>query len=108
VLGLTAAISPNAIDVPDGALSLDLPVMIAVAIACLPMFANGYALLRWEGALVLAFYGAYLGWLVIEAADHPIREGYAVGIVGFMLPLSVITLVVIAVRERRSTRSLAG
>jgi len=108
VLGLTAAISPNAIDVPDGALSLDLPVMIAVAIACLPMFANGYALLRWEGALFLAFYAAYLGWLVIEAADHPIKEGYAVGIVGFMLPLSVITLVVIAVRERRSRRSLAG
>ena len=108
VLGVTAAISPNALEVPDGALSLDLPVMIAVAIACLPMFANGYALLRWEGALFLAFYAGYLGWLVVDAADHPIKDGYAIGIVGFMLPLSVITLVVIAGRQRRVGRSLAG
>ncbi len=108
VLGLTAAISPNAIVVPDGALSLDLPVMIAVAIACLPMFANGYALLRWEGILFLAFYASYLGWLVIDAADHPIKNGYAIGIVGFMLPLSIVTLVVIAVRNRRSATSLAS
>lgn len=107
VLGVTAAISPNALEVPDGALSLDLPVMIAVAIACLPMFANGYALLRWEGALFLAFYAAYLGWLVIDAADHPIKNGYAVAIVGFMVPLSVITLIVITMREHRSGRSLA-
>lgn len=108
VLGLTAAISPNAIVVPDGALSLDLPVMIAVAIACLPMFANGYALLRWEGVLFLTFYAAYLGWLVIDAADHQIKDGYAIGILGFMLPLSVITLVVIGVRARRSGTSLAS
>ena len=108
VLGVTAVISPNAIEVPDGALSLDLPVMIAVAIACLPMFANGYALLRWEGGLFLAFYAAYLGWLVIDAAEHPIKDGYAIGILGFMLPLSVVTLGVIAVRARRVGRSLAG
>lgn len=108
VLGVTAAISPNALEVPDGALSLDLPVMIAVAIACLPMFANGYALLRWEGALFLAFYGGYLGWLVIDAADHPFKEGYAIGVLGFMLPLSVITLGVIAARQRRAGRSLAS
>ena len=108
VLGLSAAISPNVLAVPDGALSLDLPVMIAVAIACLPIFANGYALLRWEGVLFLAFYAAYLGWLLVDAADHEIKDSYAVGILGFMLPLSVVTLVVIAVRERRSTGSLAS
>jgi cation:H+ antiporter len=107
VLGVTAAISPNALEVPDGALSLDLPVMIAVAIACLPMFANGYALLRWEGGLFLAFYAAYLGWLVVDAADHPIKNGYAVAIVGFMVPLSVITLIVIGIRARRADTSLA-
>lgn len=103
VLGVTAAISPNTLAVPDGALSLDLPVMIAVAIACLPIFANGYALLRWEGVLFLTFYAAYLGWLLVDAADHQLKDSYAVGILGFMLPLSVITLVVIAVRERRSS-----
>jgi cation:H+ antiporter len=107
VLGVTAAISPNALTVPDGALTLDIPVMIAVAIACLPMFANGYALLRWEGGLFLAFYGAYLGWLVLDAADHQAKNEYAIAIVGFMLPLSVITLVVIGVRGRREPVSFS-
>jgi cation:H+ antiporter len=106
VLGVTAAVSPNALEVPDGALSLDIPVMIAVAIACLPMFANGYALLRWEGVLFLVFYAAYLGWLVLDASDHGIKNEYAIAVVGFVLPLSAITLVVIAVRGQREPVSL--
>ena len=107
VLGITAAVSPNALEVPQGALTLDIPVMIAVAIACLPMFANGYALLRWEGTLFLGFYAAYLLWLVLDAADHAIKNEYAIGVVGFLLPLSVITLIVIAVRGKRDPISLA-
>lgn len=105
VLGITAAVSPNTIVVPQGALTLDLPVMIAVAIACLPMFANGYALLRWEGALFLMFYAAYLGWLVLDSADHAIKSEYAIGLVGFVLPLTAMTLVVIAMRGRREPAS---
>jgi cation:H+ antiporter len=101
VLGLTASISPSSIPISNGALTLDLPVMLVVAFACLPIFANGYALLRWEGALFLAYYLAYLGWLVLDSADHGLKREYAVAMVGFVLPLTVITLVVIAVRQRR-------
>jgi cation:H+ antiporter len=79
-----------------------------VAIACLPIFADGYALLRWEGALFLAFYAAYLIWLILDSADHALKTDYAVGVVGFMLPLSAITLIVIAIRNRRLQRSLAN
>jgi cation:H+ antiporter len=106
VLGLTAAVAPEALAVPDGALTLDILVMIAVAIACLPMFANGYALLRWEGAMFLGFYAAYLAWLVLDASDHAIKNEYAIALVGFVIPLSVVTLVVIAVRGRREPVSL--
>lgn len=107
VLGITASVSPSSIPIPDGALSLDIPVMIAVAIACLPIFWNGYALLRWEGWVFLAYYGAYLLWLVLDSSDHAIREEYAVGLLGFVVPLTVLTFVVIAAREVRSRRSLA-
>lgn len=102
VLGLTATLSPSSISIPDASLAIDLPVMIAVAIACLPIFANGYSLLRWEGALFLAYYGAYLSWLVLDSTDHGVKNDYAVGVLGFVLPLSVITAIVIAVRQRRS------
>jgi cation:H+ antiporter len=106
VLGITAAVSPNSIQIPDGALSLDLPVMIAVAIACLPIFWNGYSLLRWEGIVFLGYYAAYLGWLVLDSAEHAATDEYAVGLLGFVVPLTMLTFAVIAVRQRRAGRSL--
>jgi len=101
VLGLTTTLSPSSIPIPDASLAIDLPVMIAVAIACLPIFANGYSLVRWEGALFLAYYAAYLSWLVFDSTDHGVKNDYAVGVLGFALPLTVITVIVIAVRQRR-------
>ncbi len=108
VLGITAAVSPSAIPIPDGALALDIPVMIAVAFACLPIFWNGYSLLRWEGVLFLVYYGAYIGWLVLDSAEHQAADEYAVTLLGFVVPLTVITLVVLAVRQRRVGHSLAS
>ncbi len=101
VLGITATISPSALPIPDGLLALDLPVMVAVAIACLPIFWNGYALLRWEGIAFLVFYAAYIVYLVLDAADHAWRDAHAVAVLVFILPLTVITMVVLAVRQRR-------
>jgi cation:H+ antiporter len=108
VLGITAVVSPASIPIPDGAISLDIPVMIAVAIACLPIFWNGYALLRWEGVVFLVYYGAYIGWLVLDSTEHAAREEYAVSMLGFVVPLTVLTFVVIATRQRRAERALVG
>ena len=47
VLGLASLVSPSAIPVAANALAFDFPVMIAVAIACLPIFFNGYSIKRW-------------------------------------------------------------
>jgi cation:H+ antiporter len=106
VLGITSAVSPSALPIPDGALSIDIPVMIAVAIACLPILANGYALLRWEGFLFLAYYAGYVGWLVLDSTEHAARDAYAVATLGFVVPLTAVTLVVIAYRSRRAGRAL--
>jgi cation:H+ antiporter len=105
VLGITAAVSPSSIPISSGALALDIPVMIAVAVACLPIFWNGYALMRWEGWIFLIYYGAYITWLVLDSSNHALRDGYAVAILGFVLPLTVLTFVVIAARQRRSGHS---
>ena len=106
VLGVTATLSPSAIPIPDASLAVDLPVMIAVAFACLPIFANGYSLLRWEGALFLSYYAAYLSWLVLDSTDHGVKNEYALGMLGFVLPLTVITVIVIAVRQRRAETAI--
>jgi cation:H+ antiporter len=105
VLGITAAVSPSSIPIPDGAITIDVPVMIAVAIACLPIFWNGYRLHRWEGFFFFAYYVAYVMWLVIDSAEHDLRDQFAIAVLGFVVPLTVVTFVIIAVRERRDRES---
>ncbi len=105
VLGLTATFSPSALPVLDGAIRIDIPIMIAVAVACLPMFAHGYSVSRWEGVVFLGYYVAYTVWLVLDASDHDLGRTYGIAMVGFVLPLTAITLGIVGVRTWRSTRS---
>jgi cation:H+ antiporter len=98
VLGLTAIVSPTPLNVLDGALTVDIPVMIAAAVACLPLFASGYMLQRWEGGVFLAFYVAYVTWLLLDATEHALRDGYATAMVAFVIPLTAITLGVLGWR----------
>ena len=46
VLGLTSIVTPGGLEVSATALQFDIPVMIAVARACLPIFFTGYTLAR--------------------------------------------------------------
>jgi cation:H+ antiporter len=40
----------------------DMLVMLAVAIACLPVFFTGATIARWEGAVFLGYYIAYMAF----------------------------------------------
>jgi cation:H+ antiporter len=102
VLGISATVASSPLPVDDGALTLDLPVMIAVAVACLPLFASGYVLARWEGTFFVVYYAAYVLWLVLDATEHEFRNAFAVGMVAFVLPLTTLTLAVIGYRVARA------
>jgi cation:H+ antiporter len=67
VLGLTALVTPGGLPVGAEMISQDLPVLVLVAVACLPVFLIGHAIQRWEGGVLLAFYGLYTAALVCEA-----------------------------------------
>jgi cation:H+ antiporter len=108
VLGITALVSPQAMNVLQGAITVDMPVMIAAAIACLPLFATGYVLERWEGAVFFGFYTAYVSWLVLDATDHGLRDSYRSAMLLFVLPLVVLTMAVILGREWRRRRGELG
>jgi cation:H+ antiporter len=54
VIGVTGIVAPAGVTVPAAALRFDIPVMIAVAVACLPVFFSGGRIARWEGGLFLA------------------------------------------------------
>lgn len=88
VLGLTAVVAPAGIAVAPAALALDLPVMIAVALVCLPIFFTGGEISRWEGLLLLGYYGAYTTYLVLAASHHPRLDVFTTAVLYGALPLT--------------------
>ncbi len=104
VLGLASLVSPQAIGVSSNALAFDFPVMIAVAVACLPIFFAGYCIKRWEGALFLAYYVAYTLYLVLTSTGRPFAETFGDAMLGYALPLTAITLLVIVGRAWKTQR----
>jgi cation:H+ antiporter len=101
VLGLTGILAPGGVPVATAALAFDIPVMVAVAVACLPLFFTGHAVARWEGGLLLGYYGAYTLYLVLAAQRHAALPLYSSTMALFVLPLTAVTLGVVAWREAR-------
>ena len=104
VLGLASLVSPAAIAVSPNALAFDFPVMIAVAVACLPIFFSGYRINRWEGLLFLGYYVAYTLYLVMFSTGRPLAQTFGDAMIGYALPLTAITLVIIAGRAWHKQR----
>ncbi|BEE17801.1 sodium:calcium antiporter [Aeromonas enteropelogenes] len=102
---VTSIVPPGGLEVSDAALTFDIPVMIAVALACLPIFFTGYTIARWEGALFLAYYIAYTVWLVLHATASPMQGSFMEAMTGFVLPLTAVTLAVLAARAWRTGRA---
>jgi cation:H+ antiporter len=99
ILGISAAISPGGIPVAPAALGFDIPVMIAVAVACLPVAFNGYMIARWEGALFLGYYLAYTLYVILAATEHDALPYFSRAMMLFVIPLTVITLAVVTYRS---------
>ena len=105
VLGLASLVSPNAIGVAANALAFDFPVMIAVALACLQIFFTGYAINRWEGLLFVAYYVAYTVYLVLVSTGRPLAEVFGDAMIGYVVPLTMVTLLVISGRAWKTQRN---
>jgi cation:H+ antiporter len=101
VLGLTAIAAPAGIEVSPVALEVDLPFMVAVAIACLPLFVTGRIIARREGAFLLAYGLAYTAFVALVA--------YGVGLPPFaFLGLLAIAPLAMLVLLPSLRRRLAG
>lgn len=97
VIGISSLISPNGIAVSKAALSFDLPVMIGVAVACLPIFFTKYCITRLNGTFFILYYGAYLTYLLMNASHHQYLDQYQFALIWFVLPLTVVTLILISI-----------
>jgi cation:H+ antiporter len=73
--------------------------MLAAGFACLPIFVTGREIARWEGGLFLAYYCAYTLYLVLAATANAALGAYESAMLGFVLPLTALTLAVLFVRH---------
>jgi cation:H+ antiporter len=100
ILGIGALVTPRGLSVAPALVNFDVPVMIAVAFACLPIFATGQRIARWEGALFLGYYAVYVGYLILAATQHDALESFTATMLGFVLPLTGVTLLVLWAQQR--------
>jgi cation:H+ antiporter len=99
VLGVSSIIAPSGLAVSTAVTRFDMPIMIVVAFACLPVFFTGGKISRSEGALFLAYYVAYTLYLVLAAAHHDALPRFSAVMLCFVIPLTIVTLMVVAARE---------
>lgn len=105
VLGCASIVAPAGIEVTTAVSRFDLPVMIVVAFACLPIFYTGGLISRKEGALFLGYYAAYTLYLVLAASDHDALPSFSAAMLYFVIPLTMFTLIIVALREMSSRKS---
>ncbi len=105
MLGLSAAVSPGGLAVAPAMENFSIPVMIAVAVACLPVFARGWTIPRWQGALFLLYYGAYAAYLVLDAKQHAAKEEYARVMLWYVMPATAVPLLGSVVLVLRGARA---
>jgi cation:H+ antiporter len=49
---------------PDSLVRIDIPIMVGVALLCVPIFITGRRVSRIEGGVMVAAYLLYLGYLL--------------------------------------------
>ncbi len=100
-LGLSGLASGSeGLEVAASLLRFDIWVMLAAALACLPVFISGREIARWEGGLFVGYLVAYGAYLVLAHQAHDVLPAFSATMMGFIAPLTVVTLVVMLLPRR--------
>jgi cation:H+ antiporter len=101
VLGAGAAVSPAGIAAHPTAVAFDIPVMLVVTVACLPVFYSGRTVSRWEGALFVACFVGYTSYVLLAAAGQAPPPTLRAALLFFAVPLTTLALLIAILRARR-------
>jgi len=104
VLGLSSLVAPNGVAVSPDALHFDIPVMIAVAVVCFPIFFTGQIIARWEGALFLFYYLAYTIYLVLVPSNPELGIAFGGAMIWGVIPITVVLLLGSFYRDYRKSK----
>jgi len=99
VLGISAIIAPSGLEISESFIRFDIPVMIAVALACLPVFFTGGVISRGEGVLLLGYYIAYTLFLILASSHHHALPAFSSVMLWFVIPITFIVLLIISAQQ---------
>jgi cation:H+ antiporter len=102
-LGLSGMAAADGLGMAPALMAFDIWIMLAVALACLPVFMTGREIARWEGAVFLGYYAAYTTYLILAAQSHAALGAFSSTMMSFVIPITLITLVVVMIKPRASS-----
>lgn len=105
VLGIASIVAPTGIPVDAATIRFDIPVMLAVAMACLPIFYTGQTISRPEGLLFFGYYVAYTLYVVFLATSNPALNTFSQVMLYGALPLTAMGLLVTSMRQLRAAKA---
>ena len=99
--GLASVVAPSGLEVTSSVVGFDLPFMLAVAIACFPIFFTGFTITRWKGLFFVSYYVAYTSYLILKAKDHESLVIFSKLMFDFVAPITLVTLIGLMIFEWR-------
>ena len=103
VLGFAGALSPAGVQVAPQILYFDIPVMIAVAVVCMPIFFSNGVISRTEGFVLFSYYLAYTAYIVLATLKLPALTTFTNAVLYFMLPLTGVTILAVFAQHFRKS-----
>lgn len=101
VLGITSLIAAGPLSISPNALDFDLPVMLGVALLCLPLFYSGYRITRLEGLLLLGLYAVYGLHIISFTTGMPLAGRLERLMIHYALPVLGVAVAISTARAWR-------
>jgi len=101
VLGTAGIFAPSGVEISASAINLDIPIMIAVAIACLPIFFTDNLISRWEGIFFWLYYIVYTLFLFLKSMEQESLPIFNAVMLWFVIPITALTLIIITLAHWR-------
>lgn len=99
VLGVPAFMFGEGLPVLESAIAIDFPIMMAAALALLPVAFTGFKIARWEGVLFTNLYVAYMVYLVLDSTGHEASAGFSFAMLWIVGPLLLATFIAVVSYE---------
>lgn len=106
-LAVAAIVAPAGVAAPASIRAFDGPVMLAVALLCVPVFLSGQRIGRWEGAMLLGYYVAYVTYLVLVATQSAALAWYSPLMLYGAVPVTALVVLANLARAVTQRRQLA-